>query len=45
MVDAFTDSISSLAATILSLLYVLNQKKEKFNVDDKMFDPGISNRG
>jgi hypothetical protein len=44
MVDAFTASISSLPATILSLLYVVNQKKDEFNLNDKMFDPWICNR-
>ena len=44
LVNAFTASIFPLAATILSLLYALNQKKKQFNMDAKNFDPRISNR-
>ena len=44
LVNAFTASIFPLAATILSLLYALNQKKKQFNVDAKTFDPRVSNR-
>ena len=44
LVNAFTASIFPLAATILSLMYALNQKKRQFNVDAKTFDPRLSNR-